>query len=143
MESRRWVLSHLRFSRRQSANVIPQLFFSVSLCLSVSLSLCLSVSLYLCTSASLYLCISVFLSLCLSVSLSLSLFLSVTVYLSVFLFVCLFLCMVVWRFSFFLCACLSVCPGASIPSEAMLHFPPVSHFPLFPKKISDSAENFP
>ena len=29
------------------------------------------------------------------------------------------------------------------PSEAMIHFPPVSEFPLFPKNISDSVENFP
>src|SRR6218665_1039556 len=29
------------------------------------------------------------------------------------------------------------------PSEAMIHFPPVSDFPLFPKNISDSVENFP
>jgi len=29
------------------------------------------------------------------------------------------------------------------PSEAMMHFLPVSDFPLFPKKNSDSVENFP
>jgi len=29
------------------------------------------------------------------------------------------------------------------PPEAMMHFPPVSDFPLFSKTISDSLENFP
>src|SRR6218665_2062732 len=29
------------------------------------------------------------------------------------------------------------------PPEAMMHFPPVSDFPPFPKKFSDSVENFP
>src|SRR6218665_925109 len=32
-------------------------------------------------------------------------------------------------------------PGASIPSEAMMHFPPVSVSPIF-DKFSDSVENF-
>ena len=34
-------------------------------------------------------------------------------------------------------------PGASIPPEAMMHFPSVSYFPLFSKEFSDSVENFP
>src|SRR6218665_435344 len=29
------------------------------------------------------------------------------------------------------------------PPEAMMHFPPVSDFPLFPKHFSDSVDNFP
>jgi len=33
--------------------------------------------------------------------------------------------------------CTYVCTGASIAPEAMLHFHPISDFPLFPKKISD------
>src|SRR6218665_643732 len=35
--------------------------------------------------------------------------------------------------------------GASIPPEpkAMMHFPPVSDFPLFPKNFSDFVENLP
>src|SRR6218665_1955747 len=33
-------------------------------------------------------------------------------------------------------------PGASIPSETMMHFPPVSDFPPVFEKFSDSEENF-
>src|SRR6218665_1432506 len=34
--------------------------------------------------------------------------------------------------------------GTSIPSEAMMHLPPVSDSPtLFPKMFTDSVENFP
>ena len=29
------------------------------------------------------------------------------------------------------------------PSEGMMHFPPVSYFPLFPNKFSDSVKNLP
>src|SRR6218665_3362181 len=32
--------------------------------------------------------------------------------------------------------------GASIPLEAMMHFPPVSDFPSVSEKFSDSVENF-
>jgi len=32
--------------------------------------------------------------------------------------------------------------GASIPPETIIHFPPVSYFPLIFEKFSDSKENF-
>jgi|SRR6218665_3606964 len=41
------------------------------------------------------------------------------------------------------CAVVKSCePGASIPPEAMMHFPPVSDFPLISKKIVKSMETF-